>query len=89
MHGPTAVAARKDGVQDERGQELPGEQLAVADRVRPKELERPELPLLGEEPHGDEGQDEERDQAIVEEHESPEPARLVRAATSTNSARSL
>src|SRR5262249_33329119 len=66
-------------VGEQSSEELSRQQLAVTDRIREEELERAELPLLGEEPHGEERQHEEDDQAVVEEHEPPEAARLVGA----------
>src|SRR2546427_2740209 len=66
-------------VGEEGGEELPREQLAVAYRIREEELEGAELPLLGEEPHGEERQHEQGHQAVVEEHEAPEATRLVGA----------
>src|SRR5262249_5673007 len=63
-----------------RGQELPREQLAIAHRPGEDELERAELPLLGEEPHGEEREHEQRDQPVIEEDEAPEPRSLVGAA---------
>ena len=45
----------------EAGEELPGDDLGVAHRVGPQELERAELPLLGEEPHGEQRHEDEQE----------------------------
>src|SRR5438552_6314148 len=67
-------------VHDQRGDELAGKHLAVPHRVGPEELERAEPPLLGEEPHAQQWQDEERHEPVVEEHEAPEAGGQARAA---------
>src|SRR5438552_10496887 len=62
------------------GEELPHHDLHVAHRVRPEELERAELPLLGEEPHGEQRHEDEEQPLNVEQLILPEAARHVRAA---------
>src|ERR1700757_183158 len=65
---------------DEAAEEFPENDLAIAHRIRPEELERAELALLGEEPHGEE-RDERQEQALdVEKLPLPEPARQIHAA---------
>src|SRR5581483_7325540 len=59
------------------GDELPRDDLAVADRIRPEELERAELPLLGEEPHREERHEHEQQALDVEELVLPEAARQI------------
>jgi hypothetical protein len=78
--GPDRRADQEHEVDCDRRHELAGEHVAIADGQAPQELERPELPLLGDEPHRDERQHQQRHQAIVQEHVAPEPHRQVAAA---------
>src|SRR5207253_727328 len=86
--GRHRVDAREDDGMDGRrrheehddggaGEELPGDDLGIADGVRPEELERPELALLGEEPHGEERHEDEKQPLDVEHLILPEAAREI------------